>query len=131
MNPSGTVLVNYGANRPFTISPNSGYDISNVTVDGVSQGPISAYTFMNVVTNHTISAVFATATPPTLRISANGSGGLDIVWPDTYSGQLLWSPTIGPGAAWNPVGTTPVHVGGQYRVAITPTAAESFYGLGR
>jgi len=68
---------------------------------------------------------------PVCGIAANGSGGLDIVWPDTYSGQLLWSPTIGPGAAWNPVGTTPVHVGGQYRVAITPTAAEAFYGLGR
>jgi hypothetical protein len=29
-----------------------------VTVDGVSQGPITSYTFSNVTSNHSISATF-------------------------------------------------------------------------
>ena len=35
INPSGAVQVNPGANQTFTITPNSGYIISSVTVDGV------------------------------------------------------------------------------------------------
>mgnify|MGYP003381388603 CR=1 FL=1 len=62
--PSGNVTVTSGANRSFTITPNSGYQISSVVVDGVAQGAIASYTFTNVTANHTISASFSTATPP-------------------------------------------------------------------
>ena len=47
-----------GGSRSFTIAPNDGYRIADVTVDGVSQGTISSYTFSNVTSNHTISARF-------------------------------------------------------------------------
>jgi hypothetical protein len=56
--PSGTVKVNYGANKTFAITPNSGYEILDVKVDGVSKGAITTYTFTNVTANHTISATF-------------------------------------------------------------------------
>jgi hypothetical protein len=59
ISPSGTVTVNYGANQTFNIVANAGYAISNVVVDGASQGAISTYTFDNVTTNHTINATFA------------------------------------------------------------------------
>ena len=36
----------------------AGYSIANVTVDGVSQGAITSYTFTNVMTAHTLSATF-------------------------------------------------------------------------
>jgi len=71
--PSGAVTVNYGANQTFTITPNAGYRITNVFVDGVSQGAISTYTFTNVTANHNISVNFALDTF-TINASA-GTGG--------------------------------------------------------
>ncbi|MCL2578166.1 MAG: hypothetical protein FWE27_08990 [Defluviitaleaceae bacterium] len=57
--PSGDVIVTSGENRNFTISPNSGYIVSDVLVDGISIGAVSNYTFINVTANHRIHAVFA------------------------------------------------------------------------
>jgi len=62
--PSGNVIVNYGANQRFVISPDEGYVVDDVDVDGVSQGAISEYTFYNVTSDHIISAVFASAAKP-------------------------------------------------------------------
>lgn len=73
ISPSGPVSVNHGESQTFTISPNTGYTISNVTVDGVSQGTISTYTFSNVTANHTINATFLAITYP-ITASA-GTGG--------------------------------------------------------
>lgn len=67
---SGNVAVNYGGSRTFTITPNAGYAVSNVDVDGTSQGAISTYTFNNVTTNHTINAAFVFAT--VMVLSPNG-----------------------------------------------------------
>jgi len=58
ISPSGTVTINYGESKTFTITPYSGYKISNVKVDGVSVGAVSKYTFQNVTANHTIEASF-------------------------------------------------------------------------
>ena len=55
---SGTTTVNSGSNQSYTFSPVSGYKISDVLVNGTSQGAITSYTFTNVVANHTISVVF-------------------------------------------------------------------------
>ena len=73
ISPSGTSIVNYGDSKTFTITPSSGYKISDVKVDDTSVGAISTYTFANVTTNHTISATFAINTY-TITASA-GSGG--------------------------------------------------------
>jgi PKD repeat protein len=59
--PSGAKVVNSGASQAFTITPAAGYQISDVLVDGVSQGAIASYTFTNVVANHTISASFVSS----------------------------------------------------------------------
>jgi hypothetical protein len=56
--PSGSVSVNNGSDQSFTIAADSGYTITNVEVDGVSQGPITSYTFHNVTAAHLISANF-------------------------------------------------------------------------
>ncbi|MBJ6751872.1 beta strand repeat-containing protein [Geomonas anaerohicana] len=58
--PAGTSRVDYGASLTYTITPDSGYQISDVTVDGTPVGAVSSYTFSNVTGNHTISASFAT-----------------------------------------------------------------------
>src|SRR5207247_9769662 len=59
ISPSGAVTVSNGGSQLFTISPNTGYHIADVLVDGSSVGAVSAYLFTNVIANHTISASFA------------------------------------------------------------------------
>jgi len=73
ISPSGSTSVNYGANQTYTITPNSGYAISSVTVDGTSVGAVSSYTFSNVTAAHSIAATF-TANTYTLTTSKTGTG---------------------------------------------------------
>jgi len=58
IDPSGTVSVNDGAAQSFLITPNSGYQVADVTVDGASVGAVSSYIFSSVTSNHTIHAIF-------------------------------------------------------------------------
>jgi hypothetical protein len=58
ISPSGNVKVDYGADKTFTITPNTGYQVLDVKVNNVSKGAITTYTFTNVTANHTISATF-------------------------------------------------------------------------
>ena len=58
ISPSGEVTVEYWDSQTFTITPKAGFRIDNITVDGVSAGVVSPYSFPNVMTNHTISASF-------------------------------------------------------------------------
>ena len=74
ISPNGTVTVNRGASRTFTITPTTGYHVATVTVDGTSVGAVTAYTFSNVTANHTIAATFAIDTfTVTASASSNGS----------------------------------------------------------
>ncbi|MBI3194319.1 MAG: VCBS repeat-containing protein [Ignavibacteriae bacterium] len=57
--PTDTVSITYGANRQFTFTPNSGYHIDSVLVDGLRVDSLLSYTFSNVTTNHTITAYFS------------------------------------------------------------------------
>lgn len=78
IDPEGLVAVQDGYDATFVIVPDEGYEVKDVTVDGVSQGPLSSYTFENVVRGHAIEASFALVTPAptlwTLAITA-GEGG--------------------------------------------------------
>jgi uncharacterized repeat protein (TIGR02543 family) len=56
--PNSPETVLQGGSKEFTIAASGGYRIAGVTVDGVSQGIISSYTFVNVTSNHTIRATF-------------------------------------------------------------------------
>lgn len=69
ISPSGDIPVFAGQTETFTIAPAEGYEVSGVTVDGVSQGPVAAYTFPAVSGNHAISASFK------VRSSGGGGGG--------------------------------------------------------
>jgi hypothetical protein len=59
ISPSGTTTVLYGDAVIYTITPDSGYEISDVVVDGISIGTANTYTFSNVTSNHTIEAYFS------------------------------------------------------------------------
>lgn len=56
--PSGSIRADYGTNVAFVITPNTGYRVEDVTVDDLSIGATTGYTFTNVMTNHTIHASF-------------------------------------------------------------------------
>ncbi len=58
ISPSGATIVNYGDSKTFTITPNPGYKIKDVNVDGVSVGAVLTYKFSNITSDHTIEAVF-------------------------------------------------------------------------
>ena len=58
ISPSGTITVNNGDSKTFTITPDSGYKIFFVKVNGISKGSISSYTFTNITSDNTISATF-------------------------------------------------------------------------
>ena len=59
ISPNGSVSVNYGDSQSFTITPDTGFYILDVSVDGSSIGPVNTYTFINVQATHTITATFA------------------------------------------------------------------------
>ena len=74
--PSGDVKVNKGENKTFTFTPNAGYEVKEVKVDGVSQGVIYGYTFKNVDADHTIHVEFKKSTVITYDIAATaGANG--------------------------------------------------------
>jgi len=72
--PSGAVVVTPAANQTFTITPDAGFGVADVVVDGLSQGAITTFTFNNVIADHTITATFIAN--PALTITATaGAGG--------------------------------------------------------
>lgn len=71
ISPTGAVTVLQGQNKTFTAIPSTGYLVSQLVVDGVPMVGINSYTFNNVQANHTISAVFALNTAPTISAIAD------------------------------------------------------------
>ena len=59
--PSGNVSVREGRDKTFTITPDKGYTVSNVKIDGRSIGAVKSYTFENVKRAHTIEVSFTRA----------------------------------------------------------------------
>lgn len=58
ISPSGTITVNAGDTQAFTITPNSGYVIGDVLVNGASVGTPSTYTMSNIGASASIEAYF-------------------------------------------------------------------------
>jgi hypothetical protein len=74
ISPSGTLTVNYDAAQSFTITPATGYNVSDVKVDGASVGAVTSYLFGNVRANHSIAATFAAVPVPyVLALDAGGA----------------------------------------------------------
>lgn len=59
--------VNHGESRTFTFTPDSGYRLSGIKVDGASQPLAGSYTFTNVSADHTLSASFNGAGRPVIN----------------------------------------------------------------
>lgn len=57
--PTGTTKVYKGTSKAFTITPNAGYHVDSLTVDGTAVNVVTEYTFSDVTANHTIAVTFA------------------------------------------------------------------------
>ena len=62
ISPSGNVSVREGGDQTFTITPDKGYAVSNVKIDGKRIGAVKSYTFKNVRRTHTIEVIFVKGT---------------------------------------------------------------------
>jgi hypothetical protein len=61
--PAGVTAVNYGGSQAYTITPDTGYHVADVLVDGGSVGALTSYTFDNVTGDRTIHAEFEVDVP--------------------------------------------------------------------
>ena len=64
ISPAGAVSVAPGDSQSFTITPEPGYDVDHVLIDGTSVGAVTAFDFTNVTADHTIDAQFVSTGPP-------------------------------------------------------------------
>jgi len=90
---SGTIdpdqIVNYNANKTIHFSPNTGYHVSSINVDGTTLGPVATaiyaaagqYTFTHVKADHTITVTFAIN--QYFIVSAAVNGTIDPGFPGT------------------------------------------------
>ncbi|MFO7997810.1 MAG: S8 family serine peptidase [Bacteroidales bacterium] len=62
ISPSGNIIVEHGSNQAFSISPDVGYYVKDVRVNGSSMGSLTHFTFENVTSDHRITAVFGILT---------------------------------------------------------------------
>jgi len=116
ISPSGSVSVSSGAGKTFTITPAANCRISNVSVDGISKGAASSYTFTKVTANHTITANFAFTGHVWIRAAAQGGGSISPAGTVSVAAGTSRSFTIKPAAGHK---LTSVLVDG------TPTSAVS------
>src|SRR5206468_879331 len=66
ISPAGPFGIPLGGSQTFTISTNNCYTLTDVKVDGMSQGPITMYTFTNNDgADHTLNATYAANPAPT------------------------------------------------------------------
>ena len=98
ISPGGVTVVPCGGSRQYSIVPSAGCSvIQNVQVDGISRGPITAYTFTNVTTDRSIFATFQALGPRLIESSA------------------------GPGGTISPAGAVSLPCGASQRYTIAPS----------
>ena len=61
VSPSGWANVPIGGDQTFTITPDKGYAVAKVLIDGQSVGAVTSYTFRSVTEGHTIEVIFMKA----------------------------------------------------------------------
>ena len=103
--PSGAVAVEEGSGKTFTITPDTGYHIADVTVNGESVGVMDSYTFTNVQSSQTIEVTFE-------RNSTSDNGGSSIT-------RYTITASAGSGGVIDPSGSVRVSRGSDKTFTIT------------
>ncbi len=86
ISPFGNVSVREGRDQTFTITPDKGYAVSNVKIDGKSIGAVKSYTFENVKKSHTIEVIF-------MKANGNPQTGVfvDVATGSYYEDAVDWA----------------------------------------
>ena len=86
ISPSGNVSVREGRDQTFTITPDKGYAVANVKIDGKSIGAVKSYTFENVRRTHTIEVIF-------MKANGNPQTGVfvDVATGSYYEDAVDWA----------------------------------------
>jgi hypothetical protein len=92
--PGQRTYLRYGGSLVYTITPGTGFQLTNVLVDGVSAGLVTSYTFNTVTANHSITATFAPL--PLLTITLPALVGGSITGPTTVVTGATASYSITP-----------------------------------
>ncbi len=75
ISPAGTISLNHGNRQVYIITPETGYHVADVLVDGISVGAGTSYSFSSVAANHTISVSFEIDTVSYTITAASGANG--------------------------------------------------------
>ena len=70
VSPSGWANVPIGGDQTFTITPDKGYAVAKVLIDGQSVGAVTSYTFRGITEEHTIEVIF-------MKANGNPQTGVD------------------------------------------------------
>ena len=86
ISPSGNVSAREGRDQTFTITPDKGYAVANVKIDGKSIGAVKSYTFENVRRTHTIEVIF-------MKANGNPQTGVfvDVATGSYYEDAVDWA----------------------------------------
>lgn len=101
ISPAGNVMVEHGTNQVFNITPNTGFAIDQVLIDGVNNPDAvnnGSYTFVNVTAPHTIEATFKVAEYTIYAVAGVGgsispSGVIGVSYGDTRTFSIF--PSMG------------------------------------
>ena len=117
ISPAGYIRnIPQGSSRTFVITPDAGYVIASVAIDGVNQGSLNSVTINNIQSNHTIQPFFAAA-------PAGPSGQITAMTPctiplggSTCTSQISWTTSNTIPVVHNPtlqvVGGSPTAISG-------------------
>ncbi|MCX5641757.1 MAG: hypothetical protein NTY10_00720 [Candidatus Omnitrophica bacterium] len=108
ISPLGTLTVGHGETQAFTITPDAGYCLATMLIDGVSRdtgisGSLGSYVFTNVIVNHKIVVTFKLSRAITA--------------------------TAGSGGSISPVGIIPIGYGDAQTFTIAPTLGNQLVAL--
>ncbi len=138
IDPSGDIAAIQGYDQAFTITPDTGYQVADVLVDGVSVGAVRSYKFPDVAAPHTITATFAVAFPRTITASAGAGGSIspagDVVLPGGQDQTFAIVPDAGYAIAdvvVDGVSRGPLNAYTFSQVAAPHTIAATFVALNR
>ncbi len=96
ISPSGSIDVEPGGRQAYTITPNAGYHVASLVIDGTVPSDLKRWwEFSNVHAGHTIAATFAATTSPVAQVTRG------------YSLLAIGCPHVGQGSSsrWARVAT--------------------------
>ncbi|WP_322908146.1 DUF4073 domain-containing protein, partial [Paenibacillus sp. SGZ-1009] len=137
ISPASLSTVLKGSNQTLTFTPDAGYSIQDVIIDGKSVGAVSTYTFTNVSAAHTVKVVFvktAVTTPSSegLPYYMDGNQKVFIGFATTINGTMKYIAPVGKEVLFQPNAYSFSDVNGGWAAAPVSFVAdrEIFLGTG-